>query len=228
MRLICQKYNYFLKVEQMADIIPQSFYEDKDVVSLAKLLLGKLVTTFVDGEITSGIIVETEAYRAPDDKGCHAYGDKKTERTKTMFLKGGVAYIYLCYGMHGMLNVVTGPEGYAHAVLIRAIAPVEGQPIMCQRRKMYSKTYELTNGPGKFAQALGITKILDGTTLFNHENVIFISDIQKNIDENDIISGPRVGMTHHVGSCAHRPWRFYIKNNPWVSKPLRVDYTGKW
>ncbi|MBK8348312.1 MAG: DNA-3-methyladenine glycosylase [Saprospiraceae bacterium] len=209
------------------DFLPESFYLSNDVVQLAKALLGKEILTQIHGQVTSGLIVETEAYRGPDDRGCHAFGGRYTERTKTMYTQGGVAYVYICYGMHPMMNVVTGEEGNPHAVLIRAIQPIEGAEIMAQRRKSASSKYVLTNGPGKLAIALGITKELDGTCLFNTVQPITIYN-KIIVPDSDIISGSRVGMSIHVGSCSHRPWRFYIKDNPWVSKPLFVDYSGKW
>ena len=105
----------------MPDLISQNFYLNPDVVHLARQLLGKIITTKINGQTTSGVIVETEAYRGPDDRGCHAYGGRLTERTKTMYCAGGAAYVYICYGMHPMFNVVSGPQGDAHAILIRGI-----------------------------------------------------------------------------------------------------------
>jgi DNA-3-methyladenine glycosylase len=118
------------------------------------------------------------------------------------------------------------PEGSAHAVLIRAIEPKSGYDIMVQRRGMVKLTPTITNGPGKLAIALGIEKSLDACEL-NDSSPITILD-GEGIQEDNIYCGPRVGMTKHVGDCAHRPWRFYIKKNPMVSKPLVVDYRGKW
>ena len=143
-------------MEHKVYVLPKNFYQNDDVVQLAKELLGKLIITQIDGKITSGIIVETEAYRGPDDKGCHAFGGRYTERTKTMYAQGGTVYVYICYGIHPMLNIVTGPEGDAHAILIRALEPLEGIEIMLKRRNVLSLNPELTNGPGKLAVALGI------------------------------------------------------------------------
>ena len=192
---------------------------------LAKSFLGKILLTQIDGVTTSGIIVETEAYRGPDDKGCHAYNNRRTERTKVMYEEGGVAYVYICYGMHPMFNIVTGPKESAHAILVRAIEPVEGIETMLQRRNLNKLTPTLVNGPSKLAVALGIVKEMDGTTLVKTDGIIQILDNDQTIDESDITEGPRVGMSIHVGPCAHKPWRFYIKENRWVSKPLQVDYT---
>ena len=209
-------------------ILRESFYQHDDVVAHARNLLGKLLLTNLQGTITSGIIVETEAYRGPDDRGCHAFGGRYTERTRTMYLKGGHAYVYICYGIHPMVNVVTSSEGDAHAVLIRAIEPIDNIETMLARRKMRQPSPILTNGPGKLTMALGITKFMDGTTLFDEDSPIKILENGILLSESEVISGPRVGMSKHVGTCAHRPWRFYIKDNPWISKPLKVDYTNKW
>lgn len=208
--------------------LSESFYQHDDVVAHARHLLGKILLTKIDDTITSGLIVETEAYRGPDDRGCHAFGGRYTDRTRTMYLKGGHAYVYMCYGIHPMVNVVTSAEGEAHAVLIRAIQPIEGIRTMMERRNVSQPSMHLTNGPGKLTVALGITKLMDGITFFNESSPLKILENDIVLSEDDIIAGPRVGMSKHVGTCAHRPWRFYIKNNPWVSKPLKVDYTGKW
>ncbi|MFZ1704099.1 MAG: DNA-3-methyladenine glycosylase [Saprospiraceae bacterium] len=209
-------------------ILSQEFYQSEDVVTNAQFLLGKVLTTKINGVLTSGLIVETEAYRGPDDKGCHAYGGRRTERTSSMYLSGGHAYVYLCYGIHPMINVVTGPKDFAHAVLIRGIQPLYGLEIMAQRRGLKSNDKNITNGPGKLGVALGITKDLNACPFFKSDSEILIEDHNLCIDVKTIYAGPRVGMSIHVGSCAHRPWRFYIKDNPWVSKPLSVDYRGKW
>ncbi|MBC7885371.1 MAG: DNA-3-methyladenine glycosylase [Saprospiraceae bacterium] len=206
-------------------IISKIFYLSEDVTSLAQQLLGKFLVTNINGRYTDGMIVETEAYRAPDDRGCHAFNNRYTERTKTMFEPGGVAYVYICYGMHPMFNVVTGSKGEAHAILIRAIEPVSGLDIMIERRKLNSDTPLLTNGPAKLAVAMGITKKQDGDTLYLNNCQISIEDRGVIVAAADIIQGPRIGMSTHTGPCAHRPWRFYIRGNKWVSKPLKVDYS---
>ena len=208
----------------MLNILEQDFYMNPDVVHLARQLLGKTITTKIDGLTTSGIIVETEAYRGPDDRGCHAFGGRLTERTKTMYSPGGTAYVYICYGMHPMFNVVTGPEGDAHAILIRAIEPIEGIDLMISRRKQKLSSLMLTNGPGKLAVSLGIKKDMDGSILYQNESPIQISGGIQNYNDEHIVTGLRVGMSVHVGPCAYRPWRFYIKGNKWVSKPLIVRY----
>lgn len=206
------------------DVLSENFYASNDVVSIARQLLGKEIATNINGIHTSGIIVETEAYRGPDDRGCHAYNGRMTERTRTMYEKGGTAYVYICYGMHPMMNVVTGDVGNAHAILIRAIQPTSGIGDMAKRRKLDTQKPVLTNGPGKLAVALGIQKEMDGTSLWKPNSKITILDTEIMIANDDIVCGPRVGMSVHVGSCSHRPWRFYFKDNPWVSKLLKVEY----
>jgi DNA-3-methyladenine glycosylase len=215
-----------MSIKKTNDVLPASFYLTTDVVQCARDLLGKTIRTEINGQITAGIIVETEAYRGPDDRGCHAFNHRMTPRTKTMYLTGGHAYVYICYGMHPMMNIVTGPEGDAHAVLIRAIEPTSGNNIMAQRRGMEKLTTTITNGPGKLAVALGIEKSMDACLLDGSAPITILDGIA--IKAAHIYRGPRVGMTKHVGDCAHRPWRFYIKDNLWVSKPLIVDYRGKW
>jgi len=205
-------------------ILPTSFYQHDDVVSISKDLLGKKICTTFDGTLTSGIIVETEAYRAPDDRACHANGNKRTERNKSMFLEGGTLYVYICYGLHTMINIVTSQEGKAHAVLIRAIEPKEGIERMLDRRNHKTLKADLVNGPGKSARALGVEKIHDGRILTHKSSNIWIEETDTRISEDEMHIGPRVGLSLHVGPDAHRPWRFYIKDSKWVSGPRIVRY----
>lgn len=192
------------------------FYHRKDTVQIAKDLLGKIIVTEIDGLYTSARIVETEAYKAPDDKACHAYLNRNTKRTKTMFLAGGVAYIYLCYGIHHLFNVVTGPAGVAHAVLIRAVEPIEGQSIMLERRNLEKIKPQLTAGPGVMSKALGIHKSYDGISLIQAKGVIRLEDAPA-VPASTIIAGPRIGIDY-AEECIDWPWRFYLDNCPWVSK----------
>ena len=206
----------------MPKLLPKSFYTRHDVVQVAKDLLGKQLISTIGKEKTTGIIVETEAYRAPDDKACHAYANKLTERTKTMFDEGGVAYVYICYGIHHLFNVVTADEGMAHAVLIRAVEPTNGLKLMELRRGMSAKRKESCNGPGKFTKAMGIDKSYNGISLMSRKSSIYIEDA-KAIPEAQIVSGPRVGMST-AEECSNWPWRFRIADNPWSSKPDHVWY----
>lgn len=195
--------------------LPLQFYQQEDVVSVAKQLLGKLLFTCVDGKLTGGIITETEAYDGVVDKACHAYGGKNTNRTATMFLGGGVTYVYLCYGIHHLLNVVSGKEGNAQAILIRAIEPITGIETMLERRKMDKLEPRITAGPGALAQALGIDKHLNAKSLLTEE--IWLEDGNSHQDE-EIVVTTRIGVAY-AQEHALWPFRFYIKGNKYVSKP---------
>ena len=197
-------------------LLPKSYFQNQDVLFLAKDLLGKVLITNIEGQICSGIIVETEAYRAPDDKACHAYNNRKTERTKTMFLDGGHAYIYLCYGMHHLLNVVTATEGNAQAVLIRAIEPLDGIEQMKIRRKTPTFNLSLTKGPGNLTKAFGIDKRLNETKFYEAESAIQIYDENKHYSLEQIAISKRIGVDY-AEECAHWLWRYYVKENPYVS-----------
>jgi DNA-3-methyladenine glycosylase len=197
--------------------LSESFYQRTDVVGISKELLGKYLVTNFDGHYTAGRIVETEAYRAPDDKACHAHLNRFTARTRVMFEPGGVAYIYLCYGIHHLFNVVTATEGMAHAILIRAIEPVDGIGIMQQRRGMNHQKPQLTAGPGVMSKALGIEKTYTGASLLASESPIWIEDRGDVVPETDIMSGPRIGIDY-AEECKDWPWRFWIRGNKWVSK----------
>lgn len=192
-----------------------AFYLQDDVVSVAKQLLGKKLFTQINGEITGGIITETEAYDGVIDKACHAYGGKNTNRTATMYLSGGVTYVYLCYGIHHLLNVVTGTAGNPQAVLIRGVEPILGLDIMLQRRNMKKLEPRITAGPGALAQALGIDKQLNAKPLSADE--IWIEDAPL-LSENEIVSTTRIGVAY-AQEHALWPFRFYIKGNRFVSKP---------
>ncbi|MCB0637835.1 MAG: DNA-3-methyladenine glycosylase [Lewinella sp.] len=198
--------------------LPASFYQSEDTVQLARKLLGKWLVTEFDGQRTIGRIVETEAYKAPEDKACHAYLNRNTKRTRTMFLPGGVAYIYLCYGIHHLFNVVTGPEGAAHAILLRAVEPVAGTDIMLARRGLASVSKRLTAGPGVMSQALGLHKDYDASSLTDPASPIWIAEPEgPTLAPDDIVASPRIGVDY-AEECAAWPWRFYIKGNAWVSK----------
>ena len=196
--------------------LPLSFYQQQDVVKIAHDLLGKFLMTNIDEEgITGGMIVETEAYAGTTDKASHAYGNRKTERTRVMYEEGGIAYIYFIYGFHHMFNVVTNMAGVPHAVLIRAIEPIEGLEIMGKRRKLKSTDRKLTSGPGVLCKALGINKMQNRIPLV--ENSIWIEDRNISIPQTKIESGPRVNVSY-AGADAVLPYRFSILDNNWVSR----------
>lgn len=196
--------------------LPFSFYQDTDVNRLAVQLLGKQLFTRIEGQLTGGTIVETEAYRGVEDKASHAYGGKLTNRTQPMFRTGGLSYVYLCYGIHHLFNVVTAPEGVPHAVLIRGIEPVAGLDVMLLRRNMPVLKPNLTAGPGALARALGIDKNLNAKDLLGDE--VWIEDSGIRFHPEDIVSCPRVGVDY-AGDHALLPWRYYLKGNKFVSKP---------
>lgn len=196
--------------------IPQSFYERRDVVTISRELLGKYVFTNIEGELTGGIIVETEAYNGVIDKASHAFGGRKTNRTEVMHRQGGIAYIYLCYGIHEMFNIVTSVEGEPHAILIRAVEPVEGIDIMMMRRKIDKLKFNITQGPGSVAQALGISRAINGISL--QSETLWLEDRGLFIKDEEVAAVPRVGVAY-AGVDALLPYRFYIKGNHYVSKP---------
>jgi DNA-3-methyladenine glycosylase len=192
--------------------LPESFFSRRVVTIIAKQLLGKMLTTKIEGAVTSGIIVETEAY-SYKERGSHAFRGL-TPRNQVMFGEGGRAYVYLCYGVHEMFNVVTNKKGDADAVLIRALQPIKGVDVMMQRMKTKSEK-RITSGPGKLSKALGIDRKLNGENL--RGNLIWIEDGGLKIKRNDIVSGPRIGIDY-AGEDALLPWRFFIKDNTWISK----------
>ena len=193
--------------------LPDSFYQRADVVMVARELLGKVLITDVNGIIAGGMIVETEAY-SHNEKGCHAYASKKTPRNAIMFEKGGYAYVYLCYGMHHLFNIVTNQKGVAEAVLIRALEPVHGIDEMLLRRGALKNNFHLTSGPGKLTKALGIDRKLNGKFLLDDE--VWVEDHDIKISKRNIVAGPRVGIDY-AGEDALLPWRFRLKGNAWTS-----------
>ncbi|MBU2887939.1 DNA-3-methyladenine glycosylase [Gilvimarinus agarilyticus] len=190
-------------------LLPKSFYLRDDVVQIAKELLGKTLVTRQNEAARKGKIVETEAYRGYDDKACHASNGKRTPRTEVMYREGGCAYVYLCYGIHHLFNVVTNVAGKADAVLIRAVEPLDGD---WSDRHPKTKT---SNGPGKLSKAMGITMEMN-TARLTDENDIWIEDAP-DIVGTSIVASTRVGVDY-AGEDALLPWRFYICNNDWVSK----------
>lgn len=188
------------------------FFTRHDVVQIAKDLLGCYLISEIGGIRTAGRISETEAYRAPDDRACHAYANRRTPRTEIMFHEGGHAYIYLCYGIHHLFNVVTGPEGTAHGVLIRAIEPLEGLDTMLLRRNMKHVKPTLTTGPGALTQALGITTDLNGHYLLVPGSPIWLEGRSVPVSEAEIGVDKRIGV-ESAGECAAWEWRFFLKNS---------------
>jgi DNA-3-methyladenine glycosylase len=193
--------------------LPESFYLERDVVKVAKHLLGKFLVTDLGGERTSGMIVETEAY-SWRERGCHAFQGKQTNRNAAMFQAGGISYVYLCYGMYELFNVVTNEAGTAEAVLIRALQPADGQAIMLKRYQAKS-IKRLTSGPGKLTKALGITRNLNLANLAGDE--IWIEDRGIELKPSQRVASTRIGL-NFSGPDVDLPWRFTVKGNEWVSK----------
>jgi len=195
--------------------LTKPFYTNSDVLAISKALLGQVLCTDINGKLCNGIIVETEAYNGRTDEGCHAYPNKRTKRTEVMYEQGGLAYVYLCYGIHNMLNIVCNTKGNADCVLIRAVEPTEGIDVMLKRRNMKKLNKRLTMGPGSVGQAMGINLNHTGEDLSG--NCIWIEK-QKSLVEEQIVIGPRVGMSKKERPYAWYPWRFSIKDNHYVSK----------
>lgn len=187
--------------------LPRQFYIRDDVVQISRDLLGKVLCTKINGLVTKVIITETEAYAGVSDRASHAYGDKRTKRTEPMYGQGGTAYVYLCYGIHHLFNVVTNKADVPHAVLIRAGSPIKGSDLMQKRRGKLRIDKTLIGGPGSLAQALGITTDLSGTSLLG--NRIWIEDDQFVIDDTNVRTGPRVGVDY-AEKDAERPYRFRV------------------
>jgi DNA-3-methyladenine glycosylase len=196
--------------------LPLEFYTHNDVLSITRNLLGKYLFTKIDGILTGGYVVEAEAYNGIIDKASHSYGNRKTPRTQTMFMQGGVSYVYLCYGIHEMFNIVTSTEGEPHAILIRAIVPTEGIPEMLLRRNMPVMKNNVTMGPGSVAQALGISRKINAVDLTG--DVIWIEDRGLSFTDDEIKAVPRVGVAY-AAEDALLPYRFFLKDCKYVSKP---------
>ena len=194
--------------------LPREFYTRSDVLEVARDLLGKkLVVTNRNGARVSGIIVETEAYRGPEDRASHAWNGRRTQRTETMYGVGGTAYVYFVYGMYNQFNVVTNAEDIPHAVLVRALEPSEGLASMRRRRRGRSE-YELTSGPGRLCLAMGIDRKLDKADLLGDR--VWLED-GISISPRQIARGPRIGIDY-AEKWIDRPWRFWVKDNPFVSR----------
>lgn len=195
--------------------LKRDFYERPDVVGIAKDLLGKTIITSIDGQYAAGRITELEAYAGRDDKACHANDGLRTKRTEVMYGRGGNAYVYLCYGIHHLFNVVTNREGLADAILIRAIEPLTGLDVMMERRKKSKLDKTLSSGPGTLSAALGIkTKLHYGLDLLGE--TIWIEDATA-VPKEDIVVSTRIGVDY-AEEDALKPWRFYIRDTKWLSK----------
>ena len=194
--------------------LPREFYTRPNVLAVARDLLGKkLVVPARKDQRVAGIIVETEAYRGPEDRASHAYGGRRTNRTETMYGIGGTAYVYFVYGMYNQFNVVTNIENTPHAVLVRALEPVEGLDLIKRRRAGRSE-YEWTSGPGRLCIALGIDRKLDKADLLGDR--VWIEE-GISVSPRQIARGPRIGIDY-AESWVTKPWRFWIRDNPFVGR----------
>jgi DNA-3-methyladenine glycosylase len=192
-------------------ILPKSYYLHHDVVFLAKDLIGKYLFTKIDGQICGGIIMETEAYKGVEDRACHAFGGRRTPRNEMMYAQGGVAYVYLCYGIHPLLNVVTNQKNIPDAVLIRAILATHGEELMLKRTGKPQMTPQVTCGPGKVTKALGVIRSDNGEPLQSKR--IWIEDGSFDLSKTEIRNTPRIGV-ESAGDAALLPYRFVIIDSP--------------
>ncbi|UQZ37506.1 DNA-3-methyladenine glycosylase [Paenibacillus sp. PK3_47] len=204
-------------------LLPPEIYS-LPALQAAPLLLGQhLVRRTEDGDIRCRI-VETESYGGAGDKGSHAFGGRRTSRTEVMFSSGGTVYVYLIYGMYHCFNVVTAAEGDPHAVLIRAVEPVtagDAKLMAAYRNIALRKPTDLSGGPGKLCRALRIDKSLNGSRLDIHGGPIWLE--QGDSPESlDIVQAPRINIPY-AEEYAGLPWRFYIRNNPYVSVKDKLE-----
>jgi DNA-3-methyladenine glycosylase len=206
--------NLVAKITDKLRKLTIDFYDRDNVLAIAKELLGKIVVTNFDGNITSGRIVETEAYISINDRASHSYGGRRTARNEAMFAAAGTSYVYICYGLHHLFNVVTNKINVPDAVLIRAVEPIKGIDIMLQRTGKKKLDYTLTKGPGNVGKALGIDKQHSGLNLLGKK--IFIAEDNFVLDKKITGTSKRIGVDG-AGDDALLPYRFYIKGNKFVS-----------
>ena len=195
--------------------LPQTFYLRDDVVTISRDLIGKVLCTRIGATVTKAIITETEAYAGITDKASHAYGGRRTRRTEPMYGPGGTVYVYLCYGIHHLFNVVTNETDIPHAILVRGGKPLEGIDTILKRRKKHAIDKSLLAGPGTLAQGLAITTALSGTSLL--DGAIWIEDHGIAVDPQSLHTRPRVGVDY-AGEDAARPYRFLIDYSELVAR----------
>ena len=193
--------------------IKKDFY-NRETLKVAQEILGKFLVRKIGKKIIAGKIVETEAYVGSSDLASHA-SRGKTARTTLMFGPPGHAYVYLVYGLNYCFNIVTEKENYPAAILIRAIEPAEGADLMKRYRKTQKLIFNLTNGPGKLCQALKIDKSINMLDLT--KNILWVEDRGVKIKSSEIVAAKRIGVDY-AGKYKNKPWRFYLRGNPFVSK----------
>jgi DNA-3-methyladenine glycosylase len=191
-----------------------SFYQQTDVVKIARELIGKILVTKWEGSVTAGRIVETEAYNGIGDKASHAFGGRRTNRNEIMYARAGVAYVYLCYGLHHLFNVVTNTKEVPHAVLVRALEPLQGIDYMLKRTGKKKPDKTITKGPGNLSKSMGISTSQNGFSLLGSE--LFIAADGFLYPETAIAASPRIGVDY-AGEDAKLPYRFFVKGNIYVS-----------
>lgn len=190
--------------------LQKSYFLGHDVLAIARDLLGKYLFTMKDGQLAGGIISEVEAYKGKDDRASHAYGGRRTRRNEMMYHEGGVVYMYLCYGMHHMLNIVTNEEDIPDAVLIRGIIPTHGEELMLRRTGKSRMSRDIGSGPGKVSKLLGLTVADNGCPLTG--DTVWVEDRGLQIPDNQIEITPRIGVDY-AGEDALLPYRFL-----WIGK----------
>ena len=196
--------------------LPRSFYR-RDVIAVARGLLGQRLVSEFDDSRVSGVIVETEAYLGTGDKAAHTYGGRRTARNEAMWGDGGHAYVYFVYGMHHCVNVVAGNPEEPVAVLLRALEPDGGTDLMFERRAAARRPIDLCSGPGKLCQALGITRAVDGEDLVGGERLFVEALRARALPATTIGCGPRVGV-RYAEEWQHEPLRFWVRGNRNVSR----------
>ena len=192
----------------------ESFYNRTDVNLVARDLLGKILVTKFDGQLTSGRIVETEAYSGINDRASHAFGGRRNERLEPIYSKAGTVYMYICYGLHHLFNVVTNKSGIPHCVLVRALEPLQGIDIMLGRTGRVEAGHSLTRGPGNLSRALGLNKMHSNGNLLSDE--IYISDDGTRYGEDELRITTRIGIDG-AGPDALLPYRYIVWGSKWVS-----------
>jgi len=188
-------------------VLGKDFFLRDNVVDISRELIGKFLVTKIKGQLTSGMIVETEAYNGVIDKASHAYNSRRTARNEVMYGMGGNAYVYLCYGIHHLFNIVTNKEEIPHAILVRAIIPKDGLNVMMKRRKQKKLTRKFSDGPGTTSVALGIKTLHSGIPLSGKQ--IWIEDRGMEFKKSEITAGPRIGVDY-AGKDALLPYRFRL------------------
>jgi len=195
--------------------LPREFYA-RPVLAVARAAIGQLLVHVTEDGVRAGRIVETEAYRGPEDRAAHSWGGRRTPRTEVMYGPPGHAYLYFVYGMHWQLNLVTTRVDAPHAVLIRAVEPLCGVELMAQRRGLAATDRRLTNGPGKLCQAFDLDRAHYGVDLTEPGASLFLAAALT--PRGRIERSARVGIDYAEG-WVDKPWRFFERNNPWVSRP---------